>query len=82
MLLTEDELFDIISKEAIVDRDKVTRDANLEDLGVSSVDLMSCLFEVEERFGVVIDQEQVPRTSNLGELVDFLLAKVNEGKTA
>jgi hypothetical protein len=39
---SDDELFDVISKEALIDRASLTRDANLEDLGIASLDVIAC----------------------------------------
>lgn len=78
MKATESELLDLIAKEAIIDREKLTRDATLEDLGISSLDVISMLFELEERYGVAIEEGDMPQMSTLGEMVDFLLSKINE----
>jgi acyl carrier protein len=79
MKATEAELLDLISKEAIIDREKLTREATLEDLGISSLDVISMLFELEEKYGVVIEEGDMPQMSTLGEMVDFLLSRINEG---
>jgi acyl carrier protein len=78
MKATETELLDLISKEAIIDREKLTREATLEDLGISSLDVISMLFELEEKYGVVIEEGDMPQMSTLGEMVDFLLSRINE----
>jgi len=78
MKATESEILDLIAKEAIIDREKVTRDATLEDLGISSLDLISMLFELEETYGVVVEEADMPQMTTLGEMVDFLLSRINE----
>lgn len=77
MRLTEPELLDMIASEAIIDRAKLTRNARLDELGVSSMDVMSLLFEVEERFDVTIEGTEMPPIATLGEMVDYLLQRVN-----
>jgi len=77
MKATESELLDLIAKEAIIDREKLTRDATLEDLGISSLDVISMLFELEEAYGVVIEEGDMPQMTTLGEMLDFLLARIN-----
>ncbi|WP_297692470.1 phosphopantetheine-binding protein [Phenylobacterium sp.] len=77
MKATESDLLDLISKEAIIDREKLTRDATLEDLGISSLDVISMLFELEETYGVVIEEGDMPQMSTLGEMLDFLLSRIN-----
>jgi acyl carrier protein len=74
---TEMDLIDIIASEATVERGELTRDAVLADLGIQSLDVISVLFEIEERYGVVIEEEEMPRTASLGEVIDYLLARIN-----
>lgn len=69
---SDDELFDVISKEALIDRATLTREANLEDLGIASLDVISVLFEVEERYGIVVEAEELADCKTLGELMDKL----------
>ena len=80
--VTEDELLDIIAKEAIVDRATLTRNATLQDLGIASLDVISVLFEIEERYGVSIEEGELPLTATFGEMLDFLLAKINNNQAA
>ena len=82
MKTTEDELLALISQEAIIDRDKLTREATLGDLGISSLDVITTLFELEERYGVVIEEGDMPQMTTLGEMVDFLLDRLNAPRAA
>jgi len=77
MKVSESELLDLIAEEAIVDRTTLKREAPLGDLGISSLDLITMLFELEERYGVVVEEAEMPQMANLGELVDFLLSRIN-----
>jgi acyl carrier protein len=77
MSLTEPALLDLIAKEALVDRDKLVREAALADLGVSSLDLITLLFELEERYGVMVEEAELQPMTTVGELSDFLLARIN-----
>ena len=76
MTITEPELLDLIAQEAIIDRDKLTREATLGDLGISSLDVITLLFELEERYGVVIEEADMPKMETLGEMVDFLMVRI------
>jgi acyl carrier protein len=76
MTVTEPELLDLIAEEAIIDREKLTREATLGDLGISSLDVITMLFELEERYGVVIEEADMPKMETLGEMVDFLMARI------
>jgi len=82
MKATESDLLDLIAQEAIVDRQKLVRDATLADLGISSLDVITMLFELEERYGVVIEEGDMPQVANLGEMVDYLLGRINAEEPA
>ena len=78
MKATESELLDLIAQEAIIDRAKLVREATLADLGISSLDVITMLFELEEKYGVVIEEGDMPADmTTLGEMVDFLLSRIN-----
>jgi len=77
MKVTEPELLDLIAQEAIIDRALLVRDATLADLGISSLDVITLLFELEEKYGVVIEEGDMPTMSTLGEMVDFLMERIN-----
>lgn len=74
---TENDLLDIISAESLVDRSKLTREAAFVDLGLQSLDVVSILFEIEERYGVVIQEEEVPPVATLGDVLDYLIGRIN-----
>jgi len=69
----DDELKDIIAEEALMDRAKLIDDAKLEDIGLDSVDLVSVVFAIEEKYGIEISEDAFTRNDTLGEV----LAKIN-----
>ena len=79
MRATENDLLDIIAKESIIDRKELVRDANrrLPDLD-ESLDIISILFEIEDRYGVVIPDADLPKVETLGEIADFFLSRINQ----
>jgi len=77
MKATESELLDLIAREAVIPRETLTREATLADLGIASLDVITLLFELEEKYGVVIEEGDMPQISTLGEMVDFLLERIN-----
>lgn len=76
MLPTDDELIDLIAGEALIDRDLLTRDATLADVGLDSVGVVSVIFAVEEKYGVEIAEDAFTETANLGQFLDTLKAIV------
>lgn len=69
-------------KDVLVDRLKVeagtiTEDANLfEDLGLDSIDLMTVVMAVEEKFSIEVADEELEDVTTLGQAADLLTAKV------
>ncbi len=47
-----DEILDIIAQKALVDRSKLTLNASLADLNVSSLDVVEVIFALEDKFSV------------------------------
>jgi len=72
-------------KEVLVDKlkveaDTITEDANLfEDLGLDSIDLMTVVMAVEERFSIEVSDEELEEVSTLGQAADILSTKVGAG---
>ncbi len=69
-------------REVLVDRLKVeaegvTPQANLfDDLGLASIDLMSAVMAIEERFEIEVSDAELENVTTVGEAVEILGAKV------
>ena len=74
----EADLIDLTSKEALVDADKLKPDATFEEIGLDSVDLVSVVFAVEDKYGISIGEGDLERSSTLGEMVQLIAAKIDE----
>jgi acyl carrier protein len=77
MTVTESDLLDLVAAEAHIERERLVRDAQLADLGFASLDMITLLFELEERYAVMIEEADLPPMQTVGELTDFLLAQIN-----
>ncbi|MEJ0094358.1 MAG: phosphopantetheine-binding protein [Methylocella sp.] len=51
------QITDVIVKEGMVDRDKVTLDATIESLNLKSIDIVMILTAIEEKFDVYIPMD-------------------------
>lgn len=51
------EIVDVIVKEGMIDRDKVTPDATIESLDLKSIDIVMILTAIEEKFDVYIPMD-------------------------
>jgi acyl carrier protein len=54
-----DEILDIVAQKALINRSKLTPDAKLADLNVSSLDMVDVIFALEDKFGI-----QLPFNAN------------------
>ena len=48
-----------------------------EDLGLSSLDLISVVGDIEDTFGIVIDDNAVPSIKTVGDVIEYISSKVN-----
>ena len=73
----EEELIAVISEEALIDRSKLDRDSKLEDIGLDSVDLVSMVFAIEEKYGIEIAEDAFSRTDTLGVVLQKIEALID-----
>jgi acyl carrier protein len=67
------ELAELISTAAGVEPQRVTDDARLDgDLGIDSLTLVEIVVAVEDRFGLVIPDDEWSRFQTVGDLVTHL----------
>ncbi len=82
-----EEIVDIVAQKAQIDRSKLTREASLVDLQVSSLDMVDVIFTLEDKFGI-----ELPFNANtnagdfktLGDLIDMVEKQLaaNKAKAA
>jgi len=82
----QNKIFDIIAKEASLDRARITRDSTLKDLQIPSLDMVQIFFAIEDHFNINLpDQSADFDTESAGGLVDTverLLAEKAEKEKA
>ena len=77
MSARDDELIDIIAEEALMDRAKLDTGAKLEDIGLDSVDLVSVIFAIEEKYGIEIAEDAFSRTDTLASVMEKIEAMID-----
>jgi len=79
----EDELLDIVAKEALVDRELLKPDATLESLSIESADYLMVLMAIEEKYGVYISvDEQLAEAKTVRDLLNMITANIEAGKAS
>jgi len=69
------DILEIVAEESGLDQEKLREDTKLSELDISSIDLASAIFSIEEKLGVVIEPDDIPREATLGELIDIVLTR-------
>ena len=77
MSARDEELIDIMAEEALMDRAKLDPAAKLEDIGLDSVDLVSVIFAIEEKYGIEIAEDAFSRSDTLGDVVKKIEALID-----
>jgi acyl carrier protein len=77
MSVSRDSVLDIIAEESLVEKAKLTPDATLESLGIQSLDIISVVFALEDKFGIVLEQSEFEGVVTVEQLVDIIVAKAN-----
>ena len=69
---------EILVEQLGVSEDKVTLEANIvEDLEADSLSVMQIIMELEEEFGLTVEDEDVNSLRTVGEIVKYCESKVN-----
>ena len=67
--MNDDEIIALIAEETGLPRERLDMNAQLASLDIASIDMVSLLFEVEDRYGVEIQPEEIRPEMTLGELI-------------
>ena len=68
-------VLDIVAEEGRLDRSALTPESTLASLGLASLDLISIVFAIEDRLGVILEQEELEGLSTLGQLTALVQSK-------
>ncbi len=63
----------MIAKQLRVDVSKVTREARLvEDLKADSANVMVMIMDLEDKFGIMVEDEVIVQLKTVGDVVDYI----------
>lgn len=72
-----DQLIEIIAKEGMVDKARITPDATLQTLELDSMSIVMILMVVEEKFNIYIPMDgSLSEASDLKSLIDTLTDRI------
>lgn len=72
-----DELAAMIANQLKVAPEKVVRDARLvEDLGADSANVMVLIMDIEDRYGLQVEDSAITTLKTVGDVVEYIEKKI------
>lgn len=63
----------MIAKQLKADENSITRDTRLvEDLKADSANVMVMIMDLEDKFGVMVEDDQIMKMKTVGDVVDYI----------
>lgn len=63
----------MIAKQLKVDEASITRDSRLiEDLKADSANVMVMVMDLEDQFGIMVEDDQIMKLRTVGDVVDYI----------
>lgn len=76
------QIIDVIVKEGMIDREKVTLDATIESLDLKSIDIVMILTVIEDKFDVYIPMDgPFHEAKDIKSLIDAIAAYIIKEKS-
>ena len=68
-----DTVVEMISKQLKVDPSTITRESRLiDDLKADSANVMVMIMDLEDQFGITVDDDQIMKMKTVGDVVDYI----------
>lgn len=77
--ITPDDILDLVSTEVPIDRAKLDKSATLDSLDIASLDIISVMFALEDKYKISIEQEDMQGVSTLDDFIKVVMAKAEQG---
>ena len=63
----------MIAKQLNADESSITRDTRLvEDLKADSANVMVMIMDLEDKFGIMVEDDQIMKMKTVGDVVDYI----------
>ena len=66
----EQTLKDSIARQKMLSVEDITLDSSLEELGVTSLDSISLVFDIEDKYGIEVPNEALKQLRTVRDIVD------------
>lgn len=65
----------ILAEQLDIDENSITETTTIEDLGVDSLDLVETIMNIEEEFGIEVDDNDVENLKTIGDFIKYINSK-------
>jgi acyl carrier protein len=62
----------IVAEKLSIDPNTITPQSTLQDLGADSLDMVEIIMNIEEEFGIQINDEEAEKLHTMAEVVDYV----------
>ena len=69
-----------IAKQKMISVEDITLDSSLDDLGISSLDSISLVFDIEDKYGVEVPNEELKKVRTIRDIVEGVDALIQAKK--
>ena len=70
----EASVIEAIARHKLIDATTIRRESTLTDLGISSLDAITIVYDIEEQFDVEVPNEALETLMTVGDIVDGMRA--------
>lgn len=62
----------ILADQLEIDENTITEDTAIEDLGADSLDLVEIIMNIEEEFGITVDDSDIESLKKVGDIAAYI----------
>lgn len=70
-----DKIKKILVEQLDVDEEAIKPETTIEELGADSLDLVEMIMNLEEEFGIQIEDEDMDDLKTVGDIIDYIKSK-------
>jgi acyl carrier protein len=74
----ENAVITAILRQKKLDAATITRDSVLSELGITSLDAITIVYDIEEQFGIEVPNEMLEGLRTVGDIVDSLATLIED----
>ena len=73
---------EILAKRLNIDENRILKTSNLkDDLGMDSFGAIEVMFEIEDTFGISVEEKDLLDVKIIQDMIDYIAKKVNRGSS-